>query len=119
MANVTVLDERSIKIEVTVQDAVTMIQEASRHLDDYAAEIVTMYEKMPEFQYTHFCFYAYDTARLFEKMLGDTDPKQYLSFQLDAPDAFFYSLYGGVAGLYEQAAQHLGQAGSNVPEGGV
>lgn len=81
-----------------------MIREASRRLDDYASEIVTIYEKMPEFQYTHFCFYAYDSARLFEHMLG-VDPKAYTSFTLDAPDAFFYSLYGGMAGLYDRAVQ--------------
>lgn len=79
-----------------------MIREAALRLDEYASEIITIYEKMPEFRYTHFCFYAYDSARLFEKMLG-IDPKAYLSFSLDAPDAFFYALYGGMAGLYEEA----------------
>jgi len=110
MANVTVVDEQTIEIHVTMDDAVMMIREASQHLDEYAFEVVTMYEKMPEFQYTYFCFYAYDTPKLFEKMLGDTDPKQYLSFSLDAPDAFFYSLYGGLAGLYERAKQRLASA---------
>ncbi|GJM79729.1 hypothetical protein HMSSN139_22250 [Paenibacillus sp. HMSSN-139] len=57
---------------------------------------------MPEFQYTYFCFYAYDTAALFEHMLG-IDPKQYLSFSLDAPDSFFYTLYGGMKGLSSAA----------------
>lgn len=107
MANVTIVDERTIKIQVSIEDAVSMIQEAARHLDEYASEVVMIYEKMPDFQFTHFCFYAYDTARLFEKMLGDTDPKQYLSFSLDAPDGFFYTLYGGMAGLYEQAKQRI------------
>jgi len=59
---------------------------------------------MPEFDYTHFCFYAYDSARLFERILDD-DPKQCLSLILDAPDAFFYALYGGMAGLYERMMQ--------------
>ena len=35
----------------------------------------------------------------------DDDPKQYLSLTLDAPDAFFYVLYGGMAGLYEMLRQ--------------
>ena len=104
MANVGIVDEKTIKIKVTLEDAVSMIQEASHHIDEYASEIVTIYEKMPEFQYTYFCFYAYDSARLFEKMLG-VDPKAYTSFSLDAPDAFFYSLYGGMAGLYDTAKQ--------------
>lgn len=106
MANVQILDERTIRIRVTLEDALAMIREASRRLDDYAPEIVTIYEKMPEFQYTHFCFYAYDSARLFEHMLG-VDPKAYTSFTLDAPDAFFYSLYGGMAGLYDRAVQKI------------
>lgn len=102
MAQVEQIDEKTIRIKVTLEDAVSMIREAALHLDEYASEIVTIYEKMPEFQYTYFCFYAYYTARLFEKMLG-IDPKAYLSFSLDAPDAFFYALYGGMAGLYEEA----------------
>lgn len=102
MANIEIIDEKTIKIKVTLEDAISMIQEAAHHLDEYASEIITIYEKMPEFDYTFFCFYAYDSARLFEKML-EIDPKNYLSFSLDAPDAFFYSLYGGMAGLYEDA----------------
>jgi hypothetical protein len=42
-------------------------------------------------------------------MLG-MDPKQYTSFSLDAPDAFFYALYGGMAGLYEEAKKSLNGA---------
>ncbi|MEF2968838.1 hypothetical protein V3851_23870 [Paenibacillus sp. M1] len=98
MATVTVVDEKTIKISVDLEDALNMIAEAESNLERYAAEILTIAEKMPEFQYTYFCFYAYDTAMLFEKMLG-IDPKQYLSFSLDAPDSFFYTLYGGMKGL--------------------
>lgn len=60
---------------------------------------------MPEFDFTYFCFYAYNSA-LFEKML-EIDPKNYTSFSLDAPDSFFYALYGGAAGLYNEAKQAL------------
>lgn len=102
MALIDVVDEKTIKIQVTLEDAISMIQDASQHPDEYASEIVTIYEKMPEFHYTYFCFYAYDSARLFERMLG-IDPKEYTSFSLDAPDTFFYSLYGGMAGLYNEA----------------
>ena len=102
MSSVQIVDNKTIKIHVTVEDAIVMVQEASRDIKEYASEIVTIYEKMPEFQYTFFCFYAYNSARLFEKILG-VDPKEYNSFSLDAPDGFFYSLYGGMAGLYEAA----------------
>lgn len=98
MATITVIDEKTIKIAVELEDALRMIEEAESDPELYANEILTIAEKMPEFQYTYFCFYAYDTAALFEKMLG-IDPKQYLSFSLDAPDAFFYTLYGGMKGL--------------------
>jgi len=106
MATVEILDERTIRIKATLEDAVAMIQTAASHMDEYASEIVTIYEKMPEFQYTYFCFYAFDSARLFERMLG-VDPKAYTSFSLDAPDAFFHALYGGMAGLYEEAKKRL------------
>ena len=106
MATVDIIDEKTIKIKVTLEDAVAMVQEAADHLDAYASEIVTIYEKMPEFQFTYFCFYAYDSARLFESMLS-VDPKAYTSFSLDAPDAFFYALYGGMAGLYDDAQQRI------------
>lgn len=102
MAEVIVVDDTTIKIGVTMDDAIAMVQEAAQHIDQYAVEIITIYEKMPEFDYTYFCFYAYNSASLFENMLG-IDPKTYLSFSLEAPDAFFYSLYGGMAGLYDQA----------------
>lgn len=98
MAQIDIIDETTLKITVTIDDAISMIKEAAEKLEEYSSEIITIYEKMPEFQFTYFCFYAYDSARLFEKMLG-VDPNEYLSFSLDAPDSFFYSLYGGMAGL--------------------
>ncbi|WP_334073945.1 MULTISPECIES: hypothetical protein [Paenibacillus] len=98
MATIEVLDEKTLKIKVGLEDALAMIAEAENDPERYAAEILMIAEKMPEFEYTYFCFYAYDTAALFEKMLG-IDPKQYLSFSLDAPDSFFYTLYGGMKGL--------------------
>lgn len=106
MAQVDVVDEKTIKISVTLEDAVAMIEEASSNVPKYAEEIVTIRDKMPQFEYTYFCFYAYDTAQLFEHML-EADPKQYTSFSLDAPDSFFYTLYGGMNGLYEQAKSYL------------
>ncbi len=106
MASIDIIDEKTIKIKVALEDAISMVREASRHIDEYASEIVTIYEKMPEFQYTYFCFYAYDSAQLFEQMLG-VDPKEYTSFSLDAPDSFFYSLYGGMAGLYSEAKKRV------------
>jgi len=90
---------------------------AQREQAEYAQEIITIYEKMPVFEYTHFCFYAYDSARLFERVLG-MDPKAYLSFSLDAPESFFYALYGGMAALYKSSLQlveaDVASAGSDV-----
>ncbi|MEX2416117.1 MAG: hypothetical protein WD424_08225 [Paenibacillaceae bacterium] len=106
MATIQVIDEKTIQIAVTLDDAKAMIQEASSKVATYAKDIVTIYEKMPEFEYTFFCFYAYDTAALFEYIL-EIDPKNYTSFSLDAPDSFFYTLYGGMAGLYQGALKHI------------
>lgn len=106
MATIEIVDERTIKISVKLEDAISMVTLASLDIESYAHEIITIYEKMPEFQYTYFCFYAYDSAALFERMLG-IDPKNYTSFSLDAPDSFFYALYGGMAGLVEEARRQL------------
>lgn len=84
MAKITVVDEKTIKIAVDLEDAITMIREAEKNVERYAKDIVTIYEKMPEFQFVHFCFYAYDSAALFEHMLG-VDPKQYLPFPSTRP----------------------------------
>lgn len=110
MPDIQIIDEKTIKITVTLKDAIVMVTEASRNAVLYAKEIVTIYEKMPEFEYTYFCFYAYDTAALFEFML-EMDPKNYTSFSLDAPDSFFYALYGGMSGLYEEARKVLIEQG--------
>lgn len=81
-----------------------MVNEAVRDVSAYAWDIVTIYEKMPAFDYSSFCFYAYDSARLFEFVLG-MDPRNYNSFSINAPDAFFYALYGGMVALYDTAKQ--------------
>jgi hypothetical protein len=105
MAQIDIINETTIKIHVQLDDAVKMVQEAASHMEQYASDVVTIFEKMPFFDYTSFCFYAYDTASLFEWLLG-MNPKKYNSFSLDAPDSFFYALYGGFAGLYEEAKKH-------------
>jgi hypothetical protein len=104
MPEIQIIDEKTITITVTLEDAIAMVTEASRDVAKYAEEIIKIYQKMPEFEYTFFCFYAYDTAVLFEHMLG-IDPKKYTSFALNAPDSFFYALFGGMAGLQEAALQ--------------
>jgi hypothetical protein len=106
MPAIDIVDEKTIKITVQLEDALQMVQEAAGNIEAYAKDIVVIYEKMPEFQYTYFCFYAYDSAQLFEKMLG-MDPKNYNSFSLDAPDSFFYALYGGMGALYEAAKKYV------------
>ncbi|SDC44089.1 hypothetical protein SAMN05428987_1324 [Paenibacillus sp. CF095] len=115
MAHVEIIDDTKLRITLRLEDATTMVQTAQREQAEYAQEIITIYEKMPVFEYTHFCFYAYDSARLFERVLG-MDPKAYLSFSLDAPESFFYALYGGMAALYESSLQLVQQA--NVASAG-
>ncbi|WP_340398643.1 hypothetical protein [Paenibacillus sp. FSL H8-0079] len=109
MAHVEIIDDTTLRITLRLEDATTMVQLAQREQAEYAQEITTIYEKMPVFEYTHFCFYAFDSARLFERVLG-MDPKAYLSFSLDAPESFFYALYGGMAALYESSLQLVQQA---------
>lgn len=109
MPQVDIINDTTLRITLRLEDATTMIQMAQQNQAEYAQEIITIYEKMPVFEYTHFCFYAYDSARLFERLLG-MDPKAYLSFSLDAPESFFYALYGGMAALYESSQQLLEQA---------
>ncbi|KYP81326.1 hypothetical protein [Ferroacidibacillus organovorans] len=104
MAKIDIVNEKTIRISVELVDAVKMVDEAARDILTYSSDIVTIYEKMPAFDYTNFCFYAYDSAKLFEFVLG-MDPRNYNSFSLDAPDAFFYTLYGGMAALYNTAKQ--------------
>jgi hypothetical protein len=105
LAEVNILDASTIRIKVALEDAAAMVQAASEEPAKYAHDIVTIFEKMPVFDYTYFCFYAYDSAALFEKQLG-MDPRAYTSFSLDAPDSFFYALYGGMAALYPEAKKH-------------
>lgn len=107
MAQVDIIDDQTLRITLGLDDAVTMVQLAGREQAKYTEDIITIYEKMPGFAFTHFCFYAYDSASLFEHMLG-MDPKQYMSFSLDAPDSFFHALYGGMAALYESAKELAG-----------
>ena len=49
MAKVEIIDEKTIRINMSLEDAVSMVREAALHIDEYASEIVTIYEKMPEF----------------------------------------------------------------------
>lgn len=107
MAKVNIIDDNTVNIELTLEDAVSMIQKATNNIDKYAEEIVTTFEQMPKFNYTYYCFYAFDnSANLFETML-DIDPKKYNSFSLNAPDAFFHCLYGGMASLYTDAQKYI------------
>ncbi|GGE43875.1 hypothetical protein GCM10011391_23370 [Pullulanibacillus camelliae] len=111
MAKIIAANDATLKITVKLDDALTMIRQAKNNVEDYAHDIITIYEKMPEFDFTYFCFYAYNSAILFETMLG-IDPKNYTSFSLEAPDSFFYTLYGGIYSLYDKARQAL--EGANI-----
>lgn len=106
MAQIEEIDERTVKIHVQLEDALQMVRQARTDIATYAHDIVTITDKMPFFDYVNFCFYAYNSATLFEWMLG-MNPKQYNAFSLDAPDSFFYTLFGGMAALYDDAQQSL------------
>ena len=97
MAKVNIIDEKTVKIELTLEDAVSMVNKATKNIEKYANEISTIFEQMPKFNYIYYCFYAFEnSAKLFEALL-EIDPKNYNSFSLNAPDSFFHCLYGGMA----------------------
>ena len=108
LADILQLSETAIKISVDIPDALSMVNEAAANVEGFAHDIAVIYEKMPLFDYTNFCFYAYNSAQLFQRMLG-MDAREYTSFSLDAPDGFFYTLYGGMAALYPQAQSVLAE----------
>ena len=106
MAKITVVDEKTIKIAVDLEETmITMTREAEKNVERYAKDIVTIYEKMPEFQFVHFCFYAYDSAALFEHMLGSTR-SSISPFPRCARWLLLYPLRG-MAALYERAKAML------------
>lgn len=51
MAEVEVLNPTTLRITATLEDALTMINEASDHLEEFAEDIITICDKMPEFDY--------------------------------------------------------------------
>ena len=107
MAKVSIIDENTVTIELTLEDAVSMVQKATTNIEKYAIEIVTNFEQMPKFNYIHYCFYAFEnSAKLFEDLL-EIDPKNYNSFSVNAPDSFYHCLYGGMASLYPDAQKHI------------
>jgi len=105
MAIIEMVNPNTIRIHASIADAMIMIREAASDVPKYADEILKIFENMPAFDYTYFCFYAYDSANLFEGMLG-VDPKRFTSFSMEGSDAFFFALYGGMGGLYEQAKRY-------------
>ena len=92
MAKVNIIDEKTVTIELTIEDAVSMVQKARKNMSKYANEIITTFEQMPKFNYIFYCFYAFgNSAKLFETML-EIDPKNYNSFSVNAPDSFYHCL---------------------------
>ena len=49
MAQIDIINETTIKIHVQLDDAVKMVQEAASHMEQYASDVVTIFEKMPFF----------------------------------------------------------------------
>lgn len=100
MATISIKNN-DIIVEATIDDIQTIITEAVQNLDKYKQEIAVMYEKMPKFDYKHFCFYAYETYQLLENSLNfSCDEAGH--FRLVAPESFFFAFYGVIATLHEQ-----------------
>ncbi len=57
-------EKNDIVVELDLSDLQALIDEATRNIDDYKDEIAMIYDKMPQCDYIHFCFYAYSTYRL-------------------------------------------------------
>lgn len=45
MAKVNVIDDRTLKIELSLEDAISMVQQAAGEVDKFASEIITIFEK--------------------------------------------------------------------------
>ncbi len=100
MANI-VIEKNELILEVTLDDLHVIAKEAVKNIDLYKEEIAVIFEKMPKFDYTYFCFYAYSTYKLLEAALQfDCDDVKH--FRLKAPEPFYYAFYGMIATLYHE-----------------
>lgn len=97
----TRIEKNELILETTLDDLHTIAQEAVKNIDLYKEEIAMIYEKMPKFDYTYFCFYAYSTYKLLENALG-FNCDEVGHFRLKAADSFFYAFYGMIATLYHE-----------------
>ncbi len=92
-------EKNDIVVELDLSDLQALIDEATRNIDDYKDEIAMIYDKMPQFDYIYFCFYAYSTYRLLEATFNiDIDKVGHI--RVDAPEAFFYAFYGMIQTLH-------------------
>ncbi|TQS76369.1 hypothetical protein DX933_01815 [Ornithinibacillus gellani] len=95
------MEKNDLLLEVDLSDLQPLIEEANRNMDLYKDEIAVIHEKMPKFDYTYFCFYAYSTYRLLEATF-QFDTAEVGHFRLIAPDSFYYAFYGMIETLHAQ-----------------
>src|SRR5699024_12455677 len=92
-------EKNYIVVELDVSDLQALIGEATSNIDDYKDEIAMIYDKMPQFDYIYFCFYAYSTYRLLEATFNiDIDIVGHI--RVDSPEEFFYAFYGMIQTLH-------------------
>jgi hypothetical protein len=100
MANIKV-EKNELILEIGLDDLKTIIDEATANIDLYKDEIAVIYQKMPGFDFTYFCFYAYSTYRLLEKAFHFS-ADEVGHFRLKAPESFYYAFYGMIATLHTE-----------------
>src|SRR5699024_11530058 len=86
-------EKNYIVVELDLSDLQALIDEATRNIDDYKDEIAMIYDKMPQFDYIYFCFYAYSTYLLLEATFNiDIDIVGLI--RVDVSVEFFYAFFG-------------------------
>ncbi len=100
MANVHI-ENNELLLEASLEDIEAIVKEAVKNIDQYKDEISVIYDKMPKFEYTYFCFYAYSTYRLLEKALHFSC-EEVGHFRLTAPEEFYYAFFGVISTLYHE-----------------
>ncbi|RAV00173.1 hypothetical protein [Paenibacillus sp. YN15] len=100
MANVHI-ENNELLLEASLEDIETIVKEAVKNIDQYKEEISVIYDKMPKFEYKHFCFYAYSTYRLLEKALNFSCD-EVGHFRLIAPEEFYYAFFGVISTLHHE-----------------
>lgn len=95
------IEKNELLLEADLEDIETIVKEAVANIDQYKEEIAVIYDKMPKFEYKHFCFYAYSTYHLLEEALNFSCA-EVGHFRLVAPEPFYYAFFGMISTLYHE-----------------